>query len=569
MTPLPPSPEIKPLCSQKSDLEHVPFSLGGLQHQRNQQPTSSGTTSSRLRSVANYQTFAPQALACSDPIPATFSSSNFGCINGDTRQQHNGSAEHYGRFNPQRQLGQASSLGAVAGAQGVVVFRISKPHEPLIVLNHATSNRHHSTGGRPVTALAFQPDVTSSLFLAAARGSGVLLWDVSGHSLSPLLGRLAMDFNTTAPESECVTTSLCWKLSQERDGLPMLATTTARYAAVWDLRSPVAGAKPSIRFGGPSSPSRKSAYVHTSPFRQIACSRSHECAILDAAGVVRVFDVRMTDQKRFDTAPLTAFAAHQAGVGISYLPMTSTGSNSTTTAWMTWGLDSPDADATVKIWSSYTSNAISPTIDQRKSNGTSEDYWYMDGSLGRSPGSVAPYRKIAQCSPPYHLACPRVCPAPIENGVLTIGVLEDTKMGMGGGGGEHRGENWRAELWKVRPPTVHELEANDGTFGLEKIITFDGGVDRDRRVVSVLGRESRIGQLKAAELAITAFNTTGLQASKSDDGPMVDSRSTGENISLALCCLSDNGFVTTHVSFCISCAYPVKVMPLTFKDFCR
>ncbi|CAB9515260.1 GATOR complex protein WDR59 [Seminavis robusta] len=555
MTPLPPSPEIKPASSQISDLEPLPFSLEGTQQQPRQQQSSH----SRLRSIAKYQAFSPQALACSDPLPAsTFSSSKYGTsTSGGTDTTTDGRIQnrHSGK---QQQQQQPSSLGAVAGAQGVAVFRISKPHEPLMMLNHATSNRHHaSAGGRPVSSLAFQPDASSSLYLAAARGSGVLLWDVSGHSLSPLLGRLAMD-----SEPDCVTTSLCWKLSQERDGIPLLATTTPSSACIWDLRSPLASKKPSIRFGGRSSASggttatRKTAGA-ANPYRQIACSRANECAVLDAAGTVCVFDVRMTDKSRFGANPLSAFHAFgHSGVGISYLALTATSANKTravTSAWVTWGWDSPDADAVVKVWCAHTSSTASTASDgvvksdsTNKTGGStatsSEDYWYMDGSPGRTSGTFAPYRLIAQCSPPYHLACPRVCPAPVENGILTIGIMDHDKMGANGG--SRRLEGWRAELWKVRPNADETDSSERRIFGMEKVVSFDGGGDRDR---GVLGKECRLGQLKAAELAITSYNPMGLHALKNDDDRMQDGAKALPNIGLALCCLGDNGFVTTHM----------------------
>ena len=614
MTPLPPSPEIKPASSQISDLDPLPFFLGNAgeilnnTNKRDLEHPSLSSSPSRLRSIAKYKAFSPQALACSDPIPQSFSCSN-GELHGSEHQrlqQHVSGGSTRRLVSPHAARETASSLGAIAGAQGVAVFRMSKPHEPLLMLNHATSNNRRTSnnfqngvhanrnaalppqistsGGRPVTALAFQPDAKSSFFLAAARGSGVLIWDVSGHSLSPLLGRLAMgnmdvDNNagisyaaatTTSVSSESdnlFLTSLSWKLSAERDGVPLLATTTSFSACIWDLRTPVSLAKPSVRFGIPPPPghSRKttdsaSCLAACSPYVQISCSRSHECATMDAAGTVRVFDIRMTDSTRYSMNSVAIFAAFaHAGVGISYLPMTTTGatggtgadaSSSLTTAWVTWGLDSPDADAVVKVWSS------AENADAIKTNGsaaslTADDYVFVDGSPGRSSGNAATYRLMAQYSPPYQLACARVCPEPVENSIMTIGILDNnSEIGMNSG---NRGNNrvndcWRAELWKMRPPTFIELEANDGTFGMEKVMSFDGGVDYDRSLGSALGRDSKIGQLQAAEVAITSYNAKGLKTSKMDDECVQDGINVQSEIVLTLCCLSDEGFVTTHVS---------------------
>lgn len=382
-----------------------------------------------------------------------------------------------------------------------------------------------------------------------------MVWDVSGHSISPLLGRLAMDSNcgggssgtSFMAEADCMTTSLCWKLSAERDGAPLLVTTTNYSACVWDLRSPVTAAKPNIRFGNISA--RKMAH-NSSPYVQVACSRSHECATMDAAGTVRVFDIRMTDKSRYAANPLSSFAAFaHTGVGISYLPMKaatkgSTTEDCTTTAWITWGLDSPESDAVVKVWSS---NNFCLKADTPRSEGikkATEDYWFMDGSPRRPSGVVAPYHLIGLCTPPYQLACPRVCPDPVENGILTIGILDNDLSGSG----SRVHDQWRAELWKLRPSTAVEMEANDGTFGMERLVSFDGGVERGGSIASTLGKGSRIGQLQAAELAITSYNTLGVHSAKNHREDDTNDKANLENdISLALCCLSDKGFVTTHI----------------------
>jgi len=621
MTPLPPSPDIKPSTPTLLDLDPLlgfsPAAGGDAAdplHGENKHNNESSrhASSSRLRSIAKYQAFSPQALACSDPIITP--SISFGDRSGvDDRQQQQqqGVSGHAGpsgtnvrrRFSAPDNAAVAS-LGAVAGAQGVAVFRMSKPHEPLLMLNHATYNNYkknnnpqnlnsksslsavtpkvNSGGGRPVTALAFQPDVKSSFYLAAARGSGVLVWDVSGHQLSPLVGRLAMDNMISSASAggdflsshdNLVVTSLSWKLSAHRDGVPLLATTTRFSACIWDLRSPLSSAKPNIRFGvfnssssGGGTTSRRlhgnnNAASAASPYVQIACSRSHECATMDAAGVVRVFDIRVTGETRYAINGVAAFNAFaHAGVGISYLPMTAGDGerSSSDTAWVTWGLDSPDSYAVVKVWSSFSetsterNNIKSDVISAGNANGATEDYWFMDGSPSRLSGTVPPYRLIAQRSPPYHLACPRVCPDPIENSIITIGMLEYPDNATADRNtlyNAQRNEGWRAELWKIRPPTTTELEANDGTFGMEKISSFDGGAGNDAYIGTVLGKNARIGQIQAAELAITSYNRKGRPINKPDTERTQDGAIVPDDIGLALCCLTDEGFVTTHVSY--------------------
>lgn len=555
MTPLPPSPEIRPSASLISDLEPLPFSLGGgIQNDRS--PHSNNLpTSTRLRSMAKYQAFSPQALACSDPIRSSFSSSQ--------NHKYGSITSGGGDANASRQLEAASSLGAVAGAHGVAVFRISKPHEPLMMLNHATSTDHttsvsnNGTQRRQVTALAFQPDASATLHLVAARGSGVLVWDVSGHSISPLLGRLAMD--SAAPtssggnggasvmtESDSLTTSLCWKLSSERDGMPLLVTTTNFSACIWDLRSPVTAAKPNIRFGyigGGRKANNNSSIV--SPYVQVACSRAHECATMDGAGTVRVFDIRMTDKSRYAANSLTTFTAFEhTGVGISYLPLTAknatqSATGSTATAWVTWGLDSPDSDAVVKVWSSL-------SAPPKKEPTKSDNYWFMDGSPQRPSVPIAPYSLIGLCNPPYHLACARVCPAPIENSILTIGILDDLTN-------QSRGhDRWRAEIFQLRT-SPNDNENRAGTFGVERVIAFDGGAGYDRNVASALGKERRVGQLQAAELAITSYNNLRIQSAKQGEKNTNGGNGMQSEVTLTLCCLSNKGFVTTHVSVTACC----------------
>ena len=79
---------------------------------------------------------------------------------------------------------------------------VLSPHRPRLVLNYAT-------GEKGVECMSFQPSSdeynnntssnvshgpsgTSPILLATARGGGIMIWDCSGRSLSPLLGRLSV-----------------------------------------------------------------------------------------------------------------------------------------------------------------------------------------------------------------------------------------------------------------------------------------------------------------------------------------------------------------------------------------
>jgi len=683
MTPLPPSPEMRPLSSPPSHSQHErslsdinsiimdPLSLGGITGGVDPTATATATANntgtgttingtsaskrSRLRSIARYQAFAPQALACSDPIPSYFSSSTTNSTSTATRPFHNSISHSQSSLlsttdddddndDDPRKLVQpntgttdgSSSLGAVAGAQGVAVFRIDKPHEPLLMLNHATFSKHYSTAnstgtaggglaiyptsngmhnnqqqdvpagtsatgktGRGVVALAFQPEATRSLYLAAARGTGVLIWDVSGHCLSPLLGRLTDVGSATQDySSDRNVTSLAWKLSGQRDGLPLLATTTSYSACIWDLRTPIgslASTKPSIRFGTTAhststavtttSTARKVAAIPTnnnsnnivSPFVQIACSRANECATLDAAGTVTVFDIRMTQNARGAVCSLATFAAFaHRGVGISYMPLYSkfgqkdggigacatTSTTSATTAWVTWGLDSPDADAVVKVWS-FNNTTDNKTVANGQATAdeisTSVDDAYRVSKITNTSVSPSSFRLIAQCNPPYHLACARVCPDHVENSIMTIGILDNSTTSSSGIDYYHN-QGFRAELWKIRPEGTGDLDANDETWGMERIAAFNGNDPiSDPSIETVLGR-TKFGPLQAAELAITSHTTTGLAKKRKGCDDDRASEKNQSQLSLTLCCLSAKGFVTTHVSMVpVSCVISLGI----------
>lgn len=104
--------------------------------------------------------------------------------------------------------GGGTSLGAIAGPMGINIVDLAAPQRSLMVLNYSSSagvrgakstNSANISGG--ISTMAFQPDQSilqsggltqssSSVLLATARGSGILIWDCSGRALSPLLGRL-------------------------------------------------------------------------------------------------------------------------------------------------------------------------------------------------------------------------------------------------------------------------------------------------------------------------------------------------------------------------------------------
>ena len=302
----------------------------------------------RLRSVAKYNAFDPQTLACSNDTLSIESSQDF-C--GPT------------------------SLGAIAGPRGVALFRLSRPHIPLLLFSHATnypsSNRNSFKSLNSISSIAFQPTNStgtstnpSTLYLAAARGSGVLIWDASGHSPNPLLGRLLNDTtNDTRRDSASHITSISWMPGSNRNSSgsnPLLATTTASSLSMWDLRCHQTSGlfQPSLRFSCSrnANVAATSSLLPASRIVQVACSScSEECATIDMSGVVRTYDLRKTDGGSHSSVghPLSVFVAHEAGVGIDHLSKTCDGRDAVESAWVTWGMETSTPSAIVKVSSQH------------------------------------------------------------------------------------------------------------------------------------------------------------------------------------------------------------------------
>jgi hypothetical protein len=541
MTQLPPSPELKAGSTQP--LMGPEFSLDASSQAScviaPPSPGTSGvipftTTTRRLRSVARYQAFHPRALACSNTLTS-----------------YDEDAANTSSFKTD--LG-PSSLGAVGGPQGVALFRLSRPHVPLLILSHATN----SSSKNSISSLAFQPksspsakSPSNSLYLAATRGSGVFIWDASGHCPNPLIGRLGMDHangngtpaNNNADMDTSRITSIAWKPS--KNASPLLATATSSSFSMWDLRSAPAAFRPTLRFGA-----IRKASPSSSPLVQVACASedSEECATIDTTGVVRVYDIRMTERTQYGT-PVSTFVAHEtAGVGISYFgPSTTTGgdnhnsSKSTTSSrWLSWGLDTPLSSAVIKVWTKDAQ--LQPTAD-------SDTYWYIpdtgsprQGTNRLTSGLTQDYHMKARCARP-NLACARVAAAPVENSFMAIGHLpSDARKANNSEGG------WWAELFSLgdeEEKPKGEILSLKRTFGLTKVAGFQGGtstIGADKKaLVSLLGSRTDLGRLQAAEIAFS-----GVKDEQEEDK---------DEVELILCCLSETGVVTTHVSTCPEIPY--------------
>jgi hypothetical protein len=573
----------------------------------------------RLQMIANYESFRPQAMACSSPIPFN----NYSADTPRTTTQKLPSSKFLSQQSQRHRRATSpdvptspsstSSLGAIAGSEGIALFRWTEPHVPVLILCHATSSssqvassttlsssssssswHHHSTTppdtvvlpsvsashhiatttttttansstaytttttpSTGITSLAFSPiahsvQPPSSLYLASARGSGILVWDVSGHSMHPLQGRLG-GMMSTARTIASTMTSMTWMTPPGSGGdgggaTPYggwIAATTSSTAGIWDLRQPIQSTdshmsfRPCLRFADASSGNQHDY----APYRQIAChnhtnhnpntatidlnqphhATGYDCAILDATGMVRIYDIRVSTHRSSSAGtarhavgdrPVDQFeACHHTGVGLTYIPLYHQGSTSRRVqdGWMTWGFDAPNTDAVVKVWMKNNTTSFGETQQQQQHNG---------------------FRLVGKCTS-RNLACARVCPSPIENSLVTVSFHIPK--------GSSAPTGWRADVWKLQfrdnitdlndDATGTDYGSSDNTI-LERIVTFQGPGDTDASegLQSVLGGHE-LKSLRASELAFSSFG------GKSSD-----------EYSLMLCCLTENGFVTTHVS---------------------
>jgi len=385
----------------------------------------------RLRAAASFQGFKPRALACC-PI-----------IDYDTPPQHTdgvkqsrskGNKQHggimmdpsSGFFIPNTSNSSnariVGSICAVAGPEGIACFHSTTPHKPYTIL------RHMAPLSRNITALAFQPmelkalespisvtfsrknaplksNNTGPLLLASAAGNGIMIWDASGHAMSPLLKRLTscVSSSTTARASplhelhhraysvmqssprmagisdhkinpsmnvfdlsETVAAALAdpgmfderpssptsvvstWdeitSLCWKPTTQPLLVTSSSRQVSLWDLRTHQRTGDGLIA----DKPSQKLASLSSkgTKFVHVACSAQdeHQLGIMDMDGTVQVIDDRMAGALE----NVRTFRAYTGqGVGITSVGCDTHSSAQETTKdanalWITWGWDKED-----------------------------------------------------------------------------------------------------------------------------------------------------------------------------------------------------------------------------------
>lgn len=580
----------------------------------------------RLLSIAKYESFQPTSMACSQPLHSGFLQGSHYITksksyeNEDKNDKDSSSLKSGGRRSAKRirnvhrtttTATTSTSLGAIGGTHGVVLFRLSQPHVPLMTLSYYQMNTaplflcfqpiryNDSYSTDHIEQQRLNSSSPNTLYLASARGSGVLIWDVSGHSLSPLTGRLGISSdscNSSFVDPSLIRasriTSLLWK------DQTTLAGTTSNSACLWDLRQSIRGSNnsPTLRFAlngsgkNVNKPIRSASSPH---YVQIACSaRDDQCAIMDSSGHVTVYDIRMISDHRnsvHDTSShghcMDEFQAFRhVGAGLTKLTPASSKEN----CWLTWGFDespnTPQTRAVVKVWTNSGSSKLISGATHDDSISTPTTPPRQQPQLNSGNGSD--YILAGYCLPPNgtDLACARVCPSPIDNTFLTFSVPLP----------HHRSKDataatdWHIELWKVdltknsnessksnsskntatvkqqtndnRPSsTIGETEndsqnnSNNNNAGLERIASIRSGNDTHNSILAN-STTKYIGQVCATEVAMSSFRTNNnsndsLHHQKQRSADFLEYESSG----LMLCCLSENGYVTTHVSFLRAC----------------
>lgn len=471
-TRLPPSPELNALTGNAAATPTGdPQPLFALAAHTSSSSSPPQQQVPRLRSVARYASYRPQTLATSNLLPSLH-----------------------------------TSLGAVAGSHGVAIFRVSEPQTPLALLHHSTAapvgatavGNRHGIGTTTTTRassrcdnLCFQPDSHSCL-LAGSRGSAVLIWD---GALAPS----ALTDRCEAPAGETLS-SLTWRSSH------VLVASTPSTACLWDVRQ-ANRSKPTLRFGstataneaGGSGAGGLSNGHH--PYVQIATNESHQVALMDAGGFLRVWDWRYLEGggagagASFNSKVVeTIEAFHSVGVGLAALSSAS----STLSSWVVWGYEQVNEGAVAKVLAPKSLLTGATTIASEDLTQASTD----DILVGDSP-----YVELGLLQTP-DLACVRVQ----DEHVVTLGV---------------RPKTWQADVWKVNATSV------------DPVVSFQSS--------------RNFGTVCAADLALSTFSR---MIEEGSPGNFAE-RTSG----LLLVNLTEDGYVTTHVSLYVDlqfCLFRVK-----------
>ena len=436
----------------------------------------------QVNSIAKYSSFLPQTLACSPLVPGLFLDRTSASFNASSTTNK-----------------ALDSLTALAGAQGITLFRTSRPHVPCLVLSHASASEEQI-----LHSVQFQPSLSNnSLLLAAARGSAALVWDVSGQTLSPLLGRLEVD--KIANKRQTAVTGLSWHRAEEHSRL--LAVSTQSSVGVYDLRSPgILLLRPSVRLDAQLTGS-------FSDFVKVACSTGDHFAVLDSSGFLRVHDMRKPG------SPLSNFSCFdEKGIGLEYLP-----SARKENTWVTWGSDLVGTGSVVRVW---TAEEDQSELHIKRSETEDETVADTIPSFAGTSSGVDYGRLVAECSTP-NLACARVCPFPIKDTIVTFGYPMSSEDKPGS-------SIWLADVWNIDDRGSNTIP--------DRLSSVVGRVDSSIWGQQGLSTEKqKHNVLHGVDLAYlsTVVERPPEDHTNDSDGPL-------NILGITVCSLVDNGLVVNH-----------------------
>lgn len=319
-----------------------------------------------------------------------------------------------------------------------------------------------------IGTLCFQPD--PQCLLAGTRGSAVLIWDTG---VGPLTDRCE------APTSEPLS-SLAWRSPR------ILTASTPSVACLWDVRTHHAQAanrsKPTLRFGALHGGGGSVVTINnnSSPYVQIANNGDHQVALLDAGGILRIWDWRYIEEQGGSKAMDTIQAFRSVGVGLAPIPSSS--------SWVVWGYERVNEGAVAKVLTPKSSLLHTVPSGSVMEDLTQESIDYA---------GYGSYVELGLLQTPK-LACVRVQ----EDHLVTLGV------GV---------ESWQADVWKV-----------NATTSVDPIVSFQSS--------------RNFGAVCAADLALSSFPRLVEEGSQG----IYSQRTSG----LLLVNLTEDGYVTTHVSIC-------------------
>lgn len=469
----------------------------------NQLPSSEGPYSQRLvprprlRSTAKYTNFQPSALATSKPSHPSIGAPS-------------------------------TSLGAISSKtnSSIILFNVVQPYEPLLVY-HSTHNTSSSIN------LKFSND---SRLLAASYDSSILVYDCTGDALQPLLTRIVHGQGKREPIrclhwSEGCGIKVGTGGNQGRnESHNHLMTCSEHIVAQWDLRNPK---KPSLSFDG-------DGYISV-------VTKENEIAALNSNGFVMVYDIRKnrmnssTDHSYDDSDFIHRFRAHEVGVGIERMGR----------HLLTWGVDHTTA---VKMWS--------PRNIQNHSDGavaaSTENYWYMgDGDVSTSKedgktddmgvlhlrdtnngqGCVAEIKVEDLSTVKVSSTLQRQSQMVNQCGFVTI-----STPNMDSDGHHANQSLWQADLWKATRSGDSSQSLCDSSppknAKVNRLATFQSGGSSDSHLAQMVGRDYAGGHIIAAELSLADFSQTSSEDKTNQERD--------RNNELILCCLTSNGYITTH-----------------------